>query len=342
MRHDVKALLALALMLLLGLAACGNTPKPFEHDGPAPYRPKRDTAEVTIETPANMPDKMAERLAAALAIELQAYGVVAALQPSRAPLRLSGAMTTRDAPLGSGIEVEVEWYLLGDGKPRGPVVSKTTTQPNDYAEASDWLVSRIAQQAAPRVASLMGKSQSVDPRSIGAVAAGVTAPGTAEPTFGPEAPASVTAAAASAAGAPAASAASGGKQAAPATPPAPQVKVMVAPVTGAPSDGNKQLFSGMRRALGSSKVVVIDAAGADTFTVTGTVVLTPVDERTAQLSVKWTLKDPKGREVGNIEQANPVPAAATRGSWAGFGDIVAAAAVEGVLELLDKALSAPR
>ena len=31
--------------------------------------------------------------------------------------------------------------------------------------------------------------------------------------------------------------------------------------------------------------------------------------------------------------------AGTKGSWGGFGDIVAAAAVEGVLELIDKALA---
>lgn len=329
MRHVVTALLALALLPALG--ACGSPPRPFEHEeSGALYRPKQDTAEVTIETPANMPEKMAERLAAALAIELQAYGIVAALQPARAPLRIAGAMTTRDAAMGTGIEVEVEWYLLGGGKTRGPVVSKTTTQANDYADASDWLVSRIAQQAAPRVAALMGKAPTADARSIGAVAAGVTVPGAAEPTLGPDPTSPVVAAAAAA------------KPGAPTTPPPPQVKVMVAPVTGAPSDGNKQLFSGMRRALGSSKVVVIDKAGGDTFTVTGAVVVTPVDDRTVQLSVKWTLRDPSGKEVGNIEQANPVPAAAARGSWAGFGDIVASAAVEGVLELLDKALAKPR
>ena len=114
------------------------------------------------------------------------------------------------------------------------------------------------------------------------------------------------------------------------------------PITGAPSDGNQQLFSGMRRALGSNKIVVIDKPGGDTFTVTGAVSLAPIDERTVQLTIKWTLKDPSGKDIGNIEQANPVPAAATRGSWAGFGDIVASAAVEGVLELLDKALTKPR
>jgi hypothetical protein len=37
-----------------------------------------------------------------------------------------------------------------------------------------------------------------------------------------------------------------------------------------------------------------------------------------------------------------VPLAATKGSWAGFGDIVATAASEGVLELLEKAINRPR
>ena len=215
---------------------------------------------------------------------------------------------------------------------QGPVVSRTSAQPNDYADASDWLVSRMAQQAAPRIATLMGKSPGTEARSIGAAAAGVSIP---------EAPAAEPGADTAAAAA-AAAAAPGVKPAAPAGPPAPQIKVMVAPITGAPSDGNQQLFSGMRRALGSNKIVLIDKPGGDTFTVTGTVSLAPIDERTVKLTVRWTLKDPAGKDIGNIEQSNPVPAAATRGSWNGFGDIVASAAVEGVLELLDKALSKPR
>jgi uncharacterized lipoprotein YmbA len=328
MRHVVMLLLAAAV-----LAGCASPPKPFEHDATDTprYQPKQDAAEVTIETPANMPEKMAERLAAALAIELQAYGIVAALQPARAPLKVTGAMTTRDSTAGAGIEVEINWYLLSGSKVEGPVVSRTNTQPGDYADASDWLVSRMAQQAAPRIATLMGKQPGTEARSIGAAVAGVGVPETSADPAGTQ-----IAAAAPGAAIP------GAKPAAPAGPPLPQVKVTVAPITGAPSDGNQQLFSGMRRALGSNKIVVIDKPGGDTFTVTGTVSLTPIDERTVQLTIKWALKDPSGKEVGNIEQANPVPAAATRGSWVGFGDIVASAAVEGVLELLDKALNKPR
>ena len=315
------------------LAGCVATPKPFEHDSgnDEPFRPKRDKVEVAIAPPANMPDKMANRVAAALAVELQSYNIVAAVQPTPAPLRVAGAMSTRDAEFGTGIEVEIEWFVLGKGRGiEGPAISKTVVQAQDFAEANDRLVSRIAQQAAPRIATLMGKPPAFEARAPGQVAAGVNAP---EP---PPVPVQTAAAAGSS------------------TPPAPaattqtpppsqrQVKVMVAPVEGAPSDGNRQLFSGMRRALGSNKIVVMDSSGGDTFTVTGRVKLTAIDDRSGQLELTWFLKDPNGKEVGKVDQSNPVPLAATRGSWAGFGDIVAQAAVEGLLELLEKALTRPR
>lgn len=323
MRHVVVALLAASL------AACTSTPRPFEHDATAEvaHYPSRDKVEVEIGTPANMPNEMAERVAAALAIELQAYGVVAALQPTQAPLKLASAMNTRDASSGTGIEIEIQWYLFGGQRFEGPAISKTVAQARDYAEATDWLVSRIAQQAAPRIATLMGRPPNFEPRAPGQVAAGI-----AQPPPAPPPDATTTPAPAPAPGAPAAAPAA----------PSRQVKVTVAPVIGAPSDGNRQLFSGMRRALGSSKIVVIDTPAADTFTVVGSVALTPIDDRSTQLAVKWTLKDPAGKEVGNVEQSNAVPLAATRGSWSGFGDIVAAAAVEGILELLEKALSRSR
>ena len=46
--------------------------------------------------------------------------------------------------------------------------------------------------------------------------------------------------------------------------------------------------------------------------------------------------------TGGMLVANPVPLAATKGTWAGFGDIVATAASEGVLELLEKAINRAR
>jgi hypothetical protein len=332
MRHVV---IALACCLLL--AGCFSTPRPFEHDSvdDAPFRPRRDQAEITVTAPANMPTKLAERVAAALAIELQSYDIVAAVQPSSAPLRITSAMSTRDAAMGAGIEIAIEWFVHGKGSGvEGPAISRTVTQPEDYAEASDRLVSRIAQQAAPRIATLMGKPPAFEARSPGQIAAGANAP--PSEAEGPVQPATV-AATPDASGTPTPTPSA-------ATPPSnqQQVKVMVAPVEGAPSDGNRQLFSGMRRALGSSKIVVADSGGSDIFIVAGKVKLTPIDDSRAQLEVTWILKDPAGKEVGKVDQANPVPLAAARGSWAGFGDIVAQAAVEGILDLLEKVLGKQR
>jgi hypothetical protein len=300
------------LLAILLLTACGPTPKPFEHEpaNDVAFHPKRDKAEVIVATPANMPGKLADKIATALALELQSYDIVAAVQPAQAPLKVAGATSTRDAGFGLGIEIQIEWYLLGSGNIQGPAVSKTVARPEDIADGNDRLVSRIAQQAAPRIATLMGKPPTVEARSPGQVAAGVNTPDSLDDP-----------------------------QTAAARPKTPTVKVMVSQVTGAPSDGNRQLFSGMRRALGSSRIVVIDKAGADTFTIGATVKLSPIDDRTSQLEISWVLTDPSGKEVGKVEQSNPVPVAATKGSWVGFGDIVAAAAVEGVLELIEKALA---
>lgn len=329
-------IVALASVLLLG--ACVPPPKPFEHEQSrelATYRPKQDKVEVTIETPANMPQQMAERVAAALAIELQSYGIVAGVQPAQAPTKIAGAMNTRDAGSGSGIEIEIEWFALDARGAQGPAVSRTNARTEDYAMADDHLVSRIAQQAAPRVATLLGKPPTYEARAPGQVAAGITVPEKPEPE-------SVQTASTAPGATPGAKPPADKPESRPAAPPAPVVKMMVAPVTGAPSDGNQQLTSGMRRALGSNRVVVIDKPGDNTFTVAGSVALKPIDAQTAQLTVKWVVTDPKGTEIGKLEQENPVPVAATKGSWAGFGDIVATAAVEGVLQLLDKALNKPR
>lgn len=317
MRHVVS------LLCCLVLAACSTGYKPFETVGSnaAPYRSPLDKIDVAIGPPRNMPADMGSRLAAAIAIELQSYGVVAAIQPAEAPLQVGGVMSTRDA--GDGIEIQIDWRIAAKPATQEPAVSRTRTRGEDYAEASDKLISRIAQQAAPRIATLIGRPPNFQPRSPGQVAAGIS--------MMQEQAAAEEAAAASAA-----------TPVAAATSTDTHVRVLVGAITGAPSDGNRQLYSGMRRALGSSKIVIVDAAGPETFSVGATVNLTPIDEKIGTLVVKWTLKDPAGKTIGDIDQSNPVPLAAAKGSWAGFGDIVATAASEGVIELLDKAINRPR
>ena len=87
MRHVVIA--GWPAAAVLALAGCGPTPKPFEHDDDDDAVPPAasDKAEVAVAAPANMPPQMGQRVAAALAMELQSYGIVAAVQPATAPLR---------------------------------------------------------------------------------------------------------------------------------------------------------------------------------------------------------------------------------------------------------------
>jgi hypothetical protein len=325
MRHVVT------LLCLLTLAACGGTPRPFEHDSSqiSYGRQLRDKVEVAISPPRNMPPEMGERVAAALAIELQSYGIVAAVAPAEAPMQVEGVMSTRDANMS--IEVQVDWRVRGRPRTDEPATVKTRAPPEDYAQQAERLVSRIAQQAAPRVATLIGKPPNFIPKAPGQVAAGVTIPYEFPPDPAAAPPPDGTVPTSTTTPTPIA-----------AKPAEPQVKVFVVQVTGAPSDGNRQLTSGMRRALGSSKLVIVDQADGEAFAVAGTVSLTQIDERTGKLVVKWVVKDPAGKVVGDIEQSNPVPMAAAKGSWAGFGDIVASAASEGVLELLEKAINRPR
>src|SRR5260370_17663187 len=88
-----------ALLCLLTLAACGQPPRPFEHDdSEAPVRQMpQDKIELVIAPPKYMLPEMANRVAAALAIELQSYGIVATVQPAVPPIPVTGTMSTRRA-----------------------------------------------------------------------------------------------------------------------------------------------------------------------------------------------------------------------------------------------------
>ena len=115
------------LLGLLALAACGRRRKPFEHDdaddAPVCQLPSRTRSNWRSRRPRNMPPAMANRVAAALAIELQSYGIVAAVQPAPAPIQVTGTMSTRDAG-DTGIEIQIDWRIDGKPKSQDPAISR--------------------------------------------------------------------------------------------------------------------------------------------------------------------------------------------------------------------------
>src|SRR5258708_1178062 len=128
---------AAMLLCLLALAACGQPPRPFQHD----------------DSEAPVPRLSPGQRAAAGGSGRRSEG------GGDGGRRSEGGGRTGGAP-----------------KPGDPAISKTRARPEDYAEASERLVSRIAQQAAPRVATLIGKPPTYQARSPGQVAAGMSVP----------------------------------------------------------------------------------------------------------------------------------------------------------------------
>ena len=257
--------------------------------------------------PRNMPPEMAKRVAAALAIELQSYGIVATVQPAPAPIQVSGTMSTRDA---------AEHRHRDPDRLARRRQSRRSAGPGDQpdARATGGLcrgerAAGVAHRPAGRAAHRHLDRQAADlPGALARPGRGRRRACRSEPTapmprrpwppVGARAPASAPQRAGATA---AAGQGDGGARS-----------------TGAPSDGNRQLFSGMRRALGSSKIVVVDAAGADIFTVVGTVSLTPIDEQTGPARHQMGPEGPAGKEVGELEQSNPVPLAAAQGLVGGL------------------------
>ena len=83
----------------------------------------QDKVELAIAPPRNMPPGMANRVAAALAIELQSYGIVATVQPAPAPIQVSSTMSTRDAG-ETGIEIQIDWRIEGAPKSQEPATAE--------------------------------------------------------------------------------------------------------------------------------------------------------------------------------------------------------------------------
>jgi len=97
---------------------------------------------------------MAKRVAAALAIELQSYGIVAAVQPAAAPIQVNGTMSTRDAISASKSRSTGASPARRRRRSRDSKTRAATAE--DYAEASERLVSRSPSRPLA-VATLIGR-----------------------------------------------------------------------------------------------------------------------------------------------------------------------------------------
>ncbi len=110
--------------------------------------------------------------------------------------------------------------------------------------------------------------------------------------------------------------------------------IVVAPVTGAPGDGNKALHSAIGRALAVAGLKVVDKPTDSSLTVVGEVAVTPIDQRRQHVVLTWRVNDAKGALIATIAQENDVPAGSLDHSWGPIAGAAAQGGADGVLQLV--------
>lgn len=113
-------------------------------------------------------------------------------------------------------------------------------------------------------------------------------------------------------------------------------KVMVAPVKGAPGDGNISLTRQMRDHLGQfGPLVQTTAVGAD-FLVEGEVVVVPVASGKQRVEIQWYVRNAAGDERGRVVQLNEIPSGTLDRYWGDVAVVVAAEAAAGINDVLHR------
>lgn len=112
--------------------------------------------------------------------------------------------------------------------------------------------------------------------------------------------------------------------------------VAVVPVKGAPGSGNAELTEAMRETLAKAGWPVLKAPRKDALTITGKVQVAEASGGSQNVKLNWVVSHPEGRTLGDVKQANAVPAGSLD---QGFGDaalMVAEAAATGIFDLIKK------
>jgi hypothetical protein len=317
-----------------GLGGCGTSSSLFgSPDGASSTTAVDQTAQPTAGQPAKIaiapvigaPDNVAKEFQSRLASAAEKQSVTVAKTPAdKAEFTIRGYIVS--AREKSGTKVSYIWDVTD---PAGKRVNRITGEEvvagqqtkDPWAAVTPELVESIASKTAGTLATWLPT------QSQAAVAANVAATGGLQ----------VGATPAQAAGVP---------------PPAPAatgqtatttgsirgndglVNTMVPSVTGAPGDGGVSLTSAIQRELSRNGVALTDKVSGQTYRVEGKVVVGEAKAGKQPIQIDWSVKDPKGRNLGTVSQKNDVAQGSLDGPWGKIADAAASAAAQGILKLL--------
>ncbi len=111
--------------------------------------------------------------------------------------------------------------------------------------------------------------------------------------------------------------------------------VAVVPVKGSPGGGDAELTAAMRKTLSAAGWPVVSKPQADALTIVGRVKLAAKGDAET-VSLNWVVKSPDGKTLGNVKQANDVPAGSLDQGWGGAATAVAEAAASGIFDIVKR------
>jgi hypothetical protein len=112
--------------------------------------------------------------------------------------------------------------------------------------------------------------------------------------------------------------------------------VAVVPVQGMDNRSNGELTAAMRNVLHEAGWPVVEQPRPDALLIEGRVALAPPAGATQRVSLTWTVKSPKGASLGDVSQANDIPAGSLDAGWGENAKLASQAAADGIFKLIEK------
>jgi hypothetical protein len=112
--------------------------------------------------------------------------------------------------------------------------------------------------------------------------------------------------------------------------------VVVAPVSGAPGDGQRSLTTALKKRLYAGGVKLANGTAANVYMVKGSVKLVEASGGKQSIRIDWLVLDPSGKKLGTVSQQNTIPKGSLNGPWGAIADAAAGAAADGIIKLLPK------
>lgn len=116
--------------------------------------------------------------------------------------------------------------------------------------------------------------------------------------------------------------------------------IIVSAIFGAPGDGGEVLKVSVKSALRQLGLDVVERPGPDVLQLQAMVSLTESARGYERLAISWELKEPQGKVLATIDQANDIPEGMLVGGWGELAGPITQGAATGILQYFQNAAAA--